>query len=385
MPGGAAAQGRVDLVRAPQGLLGAEGAQEPGPVGLLGEPVEGVDPVRPVGEISRGRGPEEGLAPLEEAHQAGGLLPVGAVEAAVEADAGAVGVAPEAGHLEAGIGGRSAGADEDVAEALAAPAGDVVADAPARLQGGGHAGRHVEGATPLGGDAVGHAADGALQVGEHVAQAVAVVLRQVEGVALPVQLDAVPVGQGAGLADVGELVLADLGVGEVPGADAAALGHVVDVQEPLGMVLPQPGALVQLPELPRTGVVEVVVVHPHGDVDVHPELVAALDHGLVHALAGLEEAPHVLGVAHGAHRGVDAAGALTFALVHLGRPEGLVAADAPEHGVHLRALERGVDVVHELLRRLRMLPVGEAVAVPVEDDAVTRRRGSRGHGEGRRG
>ena len=183
VPGGAAAQGRVDLVRAPQGLLGAEGAQEPGPVGLLGEPVEGVDPVRPLGEITGCHGAKEGVAPLDAAHEAGGLLPVEAVEAAVEADAGAVGVAFERGHLEAGIGGRSAGADEDVAEALAAPAGDVVADAPARLQGGGHAGCHVEGAPPLGGDAVGHAADGALQVGEHVSQAVAVVLRQVEGVA----------------------------------------------------------------------------------------------------------------------------------------------------------------------------------------------------------
>ena len=180
-------------------------------------------------------------------------------------------------------------------------------------------------------------------------------------------------------------MLADPGVGEVPGADAAALGNVVDVQEPLGMVLPQPGALVELLEFVGTGVVEVVVVHPHGDVDVHPELVPPLDHGLVHALAGLEEAPHVLGVAHGAHRGVDAAGALAFPLVHLGRPEGLVAADAPEHGVHLRALERSVHVVHELLRRLRMLAVGEAVAVPVEDDAVARGWGSRGHGEGRRG
>ena len=241
----------------------------------------------------------------------------------------------------------------------------------------------MEGAPPLRGDPAGHPADGALQVGEHVAQPVAVVLRQVEGVALPVQLDAVPVGQLTGLADVGELVLADPGVGEVPGADAAALGHVIDVEEPLGMVLPQPGALVQLPELVGAGVVEVVVVHPHRDVDVHPELVSPLDHGLVHVLAGLEEAPHVLGVAHRPHRGVDPAGALPLALVDLRRPEGLVAADAPEHGVHLGALERTEHVVDELLRGLWMLPVGEAVAVPVEDDAVARRRGSGVHGEGR--
>ena len=59
--------------------------------------------------------------------------------------------------------------------------------------GGADAHDHVEGPSAPLGDRVGEAAHGALQIGEGVAQTVGVLFGQVEGMALPVELDAVPV------------------------------------------------------------------------------------------------------------------------------------------------------------------------------------------------
>ena len=140
------------------------------------------------------------------------------------------------------------------------------------------------------------------------------------------------------------------------------------------MVLPKLRAPVQPLELLRARAVEVVVVHPHGDVDAHPQLVPSVDHRLKWILAPLEHAPHVLGVTLRPYRRVHAPLSVAEPLVHLRGPLGLVGADAPEHGVDLRTLQRPVDLLHEPVGRLRVLVVVQRRAVPVEDDPVVRGR-----------
>ena len=93
-------------------------------------------------------------------------------------------------YIERGVGRRTAGGNQDVHQVLGDPDGNVVADPTAHLGGAGDAGGQVEGPATLVGEVEGHAPQGPLEIGQGVAESVRLVLRQVKGVALPVQLDA---------------------------------------------------------------------------------------------------------------------------------------------------------------------------------------------------
>ena len=237
----------------------------------------------------------------------------------------------------------------------------------------------MKGSAPLPPHLLGHAAQRPLQVGEGVAQPVGVVQGQVKGVPLPVQLDAVPVGQAADLGHVAQPVLPDLGDGEVPGG-REPLGGLARTQAPLRVVAPQLG---QSPHL-RTRHLgdlhapEMVVVHSDGGIDLHPQLVASVDHGLVGVLAPFEHGPHPFAVAHGADAVVLAVHGVADHLHELGRPLGLMGAQAPEVGPHLGVLHGGVDLVQELFLRLREFRIVVGSAVPVVDDAVSGGLGASG-------
>ena len=298
----------------------------------------------------------------------------GAGEAAVEARVHGHAVGPaevgEAGHVDVVVGAPVAGGYHDVHQALLQPGGQVVADLLADVQVAGHPRGDEEGSPALAADLVGAAARGPLQVGDDVAQAEGVVHGQVEGVALPVQLDPVPVVALADLADVVEAVAADLGDRHVPG-EGEPLGGA-RAEEPLGVAAPQLGQLgvMEGGQVGDLGAVEVVVVHAHRGVDLQAQAAAALDEGRLRVLAALEHAADVLGVGQGVGPFVAPAVDVAELLEGLGGPARGVLADAPEQGAHLGLFQGRVRALEEGLHRLGDLVVPVRGPVPVVDDAV---------------
>ena len=360
----------MDLVGGGQALRAADLVQQLPAVVPARVPVEGVDPVGAVVPVpgGDGAGPQAVLVVRRL-----GADP-GAGEAAVEARVHGDAVGPaeigEAGHVDVVVGARAAGGNDEVHQALLQPGGQVVADLLAHVQVGGHAHGDEERTAALAADFVSAAARGPLQVGEDVAQAEGVVVGQVEGVPLPVQLDAVPVVALADLADVVEAVAADLGDRHVPG-EGEPLGGAV-AQEPLGVAAPQLGQLrvVQGGQVGDLGAVEVVVVHAHRGVDLQPQAVAALDERRLRVLAALQHEADVLGVRQRPGPFVAPAVDVAELLQDVGGPARGVLADAPEQGAHLGLFQGRVHALQEGLHRLGDLVVPVRGPVPVVDDAV---------------
>jgi hypothetical protein len=98
--------------------------------------------------------------------------------------------------------------------------------------------------------------------------------------------------------------------------------------------------------------------------------VPAFDDGLLRILATFEHLSNVLGE-------VVVVGILVYATVFvteqleiLTLPTGRMFSDAPEQGVGLGVLERGIDRLEEILHRLRYLRIPVRGTVPVVDDPV---------------
>ena len=173
----------------------------------------------------------------------------------------------------------------------------------------------MEGPSAPLGNCVGEAAHGALQIGKGVAQTVGVLFRQVEGVALPVEFDAVPVCQLAGFGDALQGVLADLRHCHVPRRGRPSWCPLAE--DPFRVALAERremGSLCRCHLLwpQRLGSAlgigpEVVVVHAHRGVHAEPHLVAAAHELAVQIDVGIEHRPQALGPAHVADGEVAAA------------------------------------------------------------------------------
>ena len=229
-----------------------------------------------------------------------------AVEPGIEPHLGAAHHLQVGLHLHAGIGPRVRPRDDDVAQALLDPGLQVVADAPVRLPGGADAHDHEEGPSAPPGDGVADAAHLAVQVGEGVTQSPGVLLGQVEGVALPVELDAVPVGQLAGLGDAPQGVLPDLGHRHVPRRGRP--GRRPFAEDPLRVALAEGRQVGPLRRrhlfwLQRWGAArlvgpEVVVVHADRGIHAEAQLAAPAHEPAVQVDSVVEHRPQALRPAH---------------------------------------------------------------------------------------
>ena len=191
--------------------------------------------------------------------------------------------------------------------------------------------------------------------------------------ALPVQLDSVPVGQLADLGDALQAEFPNLGDGEVPGG-REPLGSLAGAQAPLRVLLAQGSQSFDagLGHVLELQAAEVVVVHADGGVDMHSQLMTPLHQGGIGILALAQQFPDAFVVPHGPHRVVEAALGVARHFDGLGGPLGLVLAGAPEVSPHLGVLHGSVCLFHELLHRLRVLGVIVRGSVPVVDDRISR-------------
>ena len=188
--------------------------------------------------------------------------------------------------------------------------------------------------------------------------------------ALPIELDAVPVVPLAQLADVVEAVAPHLGNRQVPGEGEPLRGALPE--QPFRML---PAQLRQLPvveggQVGKPGAVEMVVVHAQRGVHGDAELVPPFDDRGLRILPALEHAADVLGVGVCGRAFVAAAGQVADHLEGIARPARRVLADAPEQGVGVGVDQGGVDRFEELLEALRDRGVPVRSAVPVVDEAV---------------
>ena len=139
------------------------------------------------------------------------------------------------------IGSGGTGRDQDINEVFFYPSFHVVANAVTALDGPGDAGCKVEGSAALLGQFVSHLPRRPHEVGEDVAQAIGIVGGEVEGVALPVEFDAVPGVVLAEFAQVLEAIFAHLGDGHIPRQGKPLLGILAE--EPFGVIPAQLGQL----------------------------------------------------------------------------------------------------------------------------------------------
>ena len=336
----------------------------------VGVPVEHIDAVGACLPVAAGDGPRP--QSLLDAALFGPNPRTGeaAVKAAVHGDATGATQIDESGDVQRRVGAGGTGGYDDITQSLLDPCGYVVADSGAALQGPGDTNGQVEGAATLTGDVVGPPAGGALQIGEGVAQAIGLVLGQVERVSLPVELHTVPIVAFADLTQMIEAVSPNFGHRKVPGEGEPLAGAFAE--EPFGVLLAQAGQLgvVQIGQIAELSPIEVVVVDAQRGVDRQSEFVAALDQRRMGVFAALHHAADVLGVMVGGGALVAAAVDIAELLQRSTRPAGRMFTHTPEQGPNLRVDERRVGELQKLVQGLwrRRIPVGGAV--PVVDDAV---------------
>ena len=206
-----------------------------------------------------------------------------------------------------------------------------------------------------------------------------------EGVALPVNLNAVPVREHTRLPNAEQCVLPHLGNRHVPRRYRPSW-RVADAEHPLRVVL------AELRELRSNGLrhllgrererlsggvrPEVVVVHADGDVHVHAEIVPAAYHVSVQVFPAVEHCADALGPSELLDGAVGAFTWVDDGLQIVGGPSGLLRADTPEEGPDLRVLQRPVYLVEQVVDALGILRLAEERAVMIEHDAVVGRRRS---------
>ena len=186
-----------------------------------------------------------------------------------------------------------------------------------------------------------------------------------EPVPLPVELDAVPIPAARHLLDVVEAVLPHFGHFEVPRQREPRRRLVAE--HPLGVLDPHPRQCV-VPhgrQVGRLCPAEVVVVHPHRTVHLHPKLVAARDDLRLRVLASLDHAPDILVERVRLRVLIDPLVNVPDRLQRVALPSRRVLSHAPEVRPDLRLLHRSVDLVEKLLHRLGELRVPVRVPVPV--------------------
>jgi len=161
--------------------------------------------------------------------------------------------------------------------------------------------------------------------------------------ALPVELDAVPVVDLADLLDVIVAALPDLGNRHVPGKREPFRGAVP--QQPFWVFGAQRFDAIgsqQRSQIVDLGAAKVVVVHPYRRVHVKPELVAALDQCLLRILAAVVHLADVFRTGVGTGALVASTLSLADELQHFAGPARSLSATAPEQGVDLGIFEGGV-------------------------------------------
>ena len=175
------------------------------------------------------------------------------------------------------VGPRIAAANNHIAQSLPHPSLDIVANAAAGFKGRGHPHGHVKGPPSLLGNPVGLRPHGPHEIGQNVAQAVRVVGWQMKGVPLPIQFNAVPVGQAAGLNDALQEVGSHFGDRHIPRSRSPARCLLL-AQKPLGVLLPQRRQLspLQATQIPRAQIPEVIVVHAQRWQHRHAQFAPAL-------------------------------------------------------------------------------------------------------------
>ena len=364
---------RIDLVGSRQGLRRADRRQQRSLRIAVGMPVEDVYSGRSGPVIATGDRPRPEnvlLALLFRTDKGIGKI---AVVSRVDGDVGALADFHEAGDVNAGVGDGVAGRNQDVDEALVDPFRYVIADSSAGFERPGDSCREIHRPAALFPQVLGHAPDGALQIGERITQAVGFILGKVKGMALPVELDAVPVVDLADLLDVIVAALPDLGNRHVPGKREPFRGAVP--QQPFWVFGAQRFDAIgsqQRSQIADLGAAKVVVVHPYRRVHVKPELVAALDQCLLRILAAVVHLADVFRTGVGTGALVASTLSLADELQHFAGPARSLSATAPEQGVDLGIFEGGVGLLEKSGHGLgcRRIPVWGAV--PVVDDSVLR-------------
>ena len=119
--------------------------------------------------------------------------------------------------------------------------------------------------------------------------------------------------------------------------------------------------------------VEVVVVHPHGRIDVHPKFVASLDRRSLWIFPPFDHAQDVFCERIGMGVGVASAGAFANSLDDLAVVPSVVLAHGPEMRPYPGVFHGSVHGIQELLHRLGRFMVAVGRSVPVVDDSVVRR------------
>ena len=126
---------------------------------------------------------------------------------------------------------------------------------------------------------------------------------EVEGVALPVEFDAVPVGLLARFGNQVEDMRSHFGDGDIPRSGAPGRS-LFGSEDPFGMGLAQCGEFMTRGggQVGGAQIPEVVVVHADGGHDGNAEFSAAGDEGSVRVFAAFEEGADIFDVVQGAHR-----------------------------------------------------------------------------------
>ena len=167
------------------------------------------------------------------------------------------------------------------------------------------------------------------------------------------------------LLDVVEAVLPHLGHLEVPRQREPRRRLVAE--HPFGVLDPHARQFV-VPhgrQVGRLCPAEVVVIHPHRAVHRHPKLVPARDDLRLRVLASLDHAPDVLVKRERMRVLIHPVVNVPDGLQHVALPSRRMLPDAPEVRFYLRVLHRPVDLVEELLHRLRELRIPVRIPVPV--------------------
>ena len=268
---------------------------------------------------------------------------------------------------------RPARGNEYVDQALLDPRPNVITDAVGHLRRARHARGQVIRPPPSLRQLVGHPTHRPLNVRYHIAKPIAVVVRQMEAVPLPVQLDAVPIPASSNLLHVLEPVLAYLRHLQIPRQRKPRRRLVP--KQPLGMLDPHSRKLAvpQGRQIGRLRAAKVVVVHPHRRIDLHTQTAAALDDLCLRILAALDHGDDVLVEREGLRALIHPPVNVPNRLQNAALPSRGMLPHTPKMSANLRILHRRIDLLDELLHRLWILRVGVRVPVPVVYQSIVRR------------
>ena len=225
---------RVYLAHAPQRIPGAYGREESAAVFAVGVEVEDIDAICPVGVVAACDAAEQHIA-LHYLRLRPDVWSIRAsVDAPIDGNVGPGCKSLEFVDGEKGIGAGAGCGDDDVHEALFYPCLDVVSDALAHFERAGNSCRNVERSPALVCEAICHFSDGALEIGEGVAELVAIVLVKMVAMALPVELDSIPLPLPTQFSGVFVPVLAHFGDCHIP-RQGKPVGLGAVAEHPFGM------------------------------------------------------------------------------------------------------------------------------------------------------